>query len=82
MGVWGQTGYLAYVLNHFALSYDLTTQALTNYANIREQVTLSPSGDSYAGTFTIKIFDTKGNQVDQVVGTINATRLTVDSTLP
>jgi hypothetical protein len=82
MGVWGQTGYLAYVLNHFALSYDLTTQALTNYANIREQVTLSPSGDSYAGTFTIKIFDTKGNQVDQVVGTVNATRLTVDSTLP
>jgi hypothetical protein len=82
LGVWGQTGFLTFVLNHFALSYDATSQALTNYVNIRQQVTLSPSGDSFAGTFTIKIFDTKGNQVDQVVGTINATRLTVDSTLP
>jgi len=82
LGVWGQTGFLAYEVNHFALSYDLTSQALTNYVNIREQITLSPSGDSYAGTFTIAIFDTHGNQVDQLVGTISATRITVDSTLP
>ena len=82
LGVWGQTGFLTYEVNHFALSYDLTSQALTNYVNIREQITLSPSGDSYAGTFTITIFDTHGNQVDQVVGTTSATRVTVDTTVP
>ncbi len=82
MGVWGKTGYLAYELNHFALSYNAATQALSNYVNIREQVTLSPSGDSYSGAFTIDIYDTKGNHVDHLAGSITGTRLTVDSTLP
>jgi hypothetical protein len=79
LGVWGQTGYLAYELNHFALSYDLTTQSLTAYANIREQLTLSPSGDSYSGTFTIDVYDTKGNHVDHIAGNVTGQRITVDT---
>jgi len=79
MGVWGQTGFLAFELNHFALSYDATSGALENVVNIREQVTLSPSGDYYSGTFTIDVYDTKGNKVDHVGGTVNATRVTVDT---
>jgi hypothetical protein len=81
LGVWGQTGFLAYELNHFALSYDATTQALSNYVNIREQVTLSPSGESYTGTFTIDIYDAKKTHVDHLAGTVTGTRLTVDSTI-
>jgi hypothetical protein len=81
MGVWGQTGFLAFELNHFALSYDATSGALLNVVNIREQVTLSPSGDYYNGSFTIDVYDTKGNQVDHVGGTVNATRITVDTTV-
>jgi len=57
MGVWGQTGFLAFEVNHFALSHDATTGMLNGKVNIREQLTLSPSGDSYAGTFTINIYD-------------------------
>jgi hypothetical protein len=79
LGVWGKTGFLTYELNHFALSYDLTTQALTAYVNIREQITLSPSGDVYAGTFTIDVYDPKGDHVDYIAGNVNATRVTVDS---
>lgn len=79
MGVWGQTGFLTFELNHYALSYDATTGALVNIVNIREQTTLSPSGDSYTGTFTFDVYDPKGNHVDHVGGTVTATRVTVDT---
>lgn len=79
MGVWGQTGFLTYEVNHFPLSYDAITGTLTNLINLREQVTLSPSGDSFTGTFTLNVYDTKGNQVDHVAGIILASRVTVDT---
>jgi hypothetical protein len=82
LGVWGRTGFLTYELNHFALSYDAVTGAMNANVNIREEVTLSPSGDKYTGTFTIDVFDPHGNHVDHLGGDITATRLTVDSTLP
>ena len=82
LGVWGQTGYLTFELNHFALSYDATTGALNGNVNIREQVTLSPSGDMFSGTFTIDVYDPQGNKADHIAGTITGKRLTVDSTLP
>ncbi len=61
LGVWGQTGFLSYELNHFALSYNSLTGELANYVNIKEQLTLSPSGDMFSGTFTIDIYDTNQN---------------------
>jgi hypothetical protein len=82
LGVWGQTGYLTYELNHFPISYDATTGNIANYINLREQDTLSPSGDSYTGTFTLDVYDTRGNHVDHLAGTVNATRITVDSAFP
>ncbi len=82
MGVWGKTGFLAYEVNHFALSYDPISGALAANVNIREQITLSPSGDMYTGTFTIDIYDPSGNHIDHVAGTLTAQRLTLDSTLP
>ncbi len=82
LGVWGETGYLAFELNHFPIAFSPTTGAVANYINIREQNTLSPSGDSYTGTFTEDIYDPKGNQVDHLAGTVAATRITVDSSFP
>jgi hypothetical protein len=82
LGVWGQTGYLTYELNHFPIAFNPTTGAIANFINLKEQDTLSPSGDSYTGTFTEDFYDTKGNHVDHLAGTVNATRLTVDSSLP
>jgi hypothetical protein len=82
LGVWGQTGFLTFEVNHFPIAFSPTTGAVANYINIREQLTLSPSGDSYTGTFTQNIYDPKGNQVDHLAGTIVATRITVDSSFP
>jgi len=83
MGVWARTGIFTYEVNHFALSYNASTGALANKVNIREQITLSPSGNEYSGTFTINIYDATGmQQVDHIVGTIAATRVTVDQTQP
>ncbi len=79
LGVWGQTGFLTYEVNHFPLSYSATTGALANLINVREQLTLSPSGDSFTGTFTLDVYDTKGNHVDHVGGNVIATRVTVDT---
>jgi hypothetical protein len=80
-GVWGQTGFNTFELNHFAFSYNATTGANAGTVNIREQVTLSPSGDSYGGTFTIDAYDTSGFKLDHVAGTIAAARVTVDTTV-
>jgi len=77
-GVWGQTGFNAYELNHFAFSYD-STGTDTGMVNIREQVTLSPSGDSFVGTWTADTYDTKGAHQDHVGGTLVGNRVTVDT---
>ena len=82
LGVWGQTGFLTVELNHFPVAFTASSPTPANYINLREQDTLSPSGDSYTGTFTENIYDTKGNQVDHLAGTVTATRITVDSTFP
>ncbi len=57
LGVWAQTGFLTFELNHFPIAFNTTTGAVANYINIREQVTLSPSSDSFTGTFTEDIYD-------------------------
>jgi len=83
LGVWVRTGMFTYEVNHFALSYDATSGALVNKVNIREQITLEPSGNQLSGTFTIDIYNAAATQqVDHVAGTIAATRVTVDQTTP
>jgi hypothetical protein len=82
LGVWGQTGFLTFELNHFPIAFNPATGAVANYINIREQITLSPSGDSYTGTFTEDVYDAKGSRLDHLVGTVVGTRITVDSSIP
>ncbi len=82
LGVWGQTGYLTFEVNHIAVPFDPTTGALLSYVQLQEQDTLSPSGDSYTGTFTLDTYDPKGDHVDHVAGTLVAERITVDSAFP
>jgi hypothetical protein len=82
LGVWSQTGFLTFELNHFPIAFNATSGAVANYINIRQQVMLSPSGDSYTGTFTEDVYDAKGNHVDHLAGTVVGTRMTVDSSLP
>jgi hypothetical protein len=82
MGVWSQTGFWTYQINHFPIAYNPTTGEIANYINFRAQITLSPGGDSYSGTFTLDVYDPMGNHVDHLAGNIVAKRITVDSTIP
>lgn len=73
MGVWRQVAPSRYHLNHFALSYDPTSGMLNARVNIKEDVTVSPNGTSFAGTFTLDVYDPSGatavaHQGGQVTG--------------
>jgi hypothetical protein len=83
LGVWGKTDTNTYQVNHFALSYDAVSGSLNGMVNIAETLTLSPGGTILSGSFAISQYDAKGvTLVAHVVGTISATRITLDSTLP
>jgi hypothetical protein len=78
LGVWKHVGRFRYKLNHFAISSDPGGN-LIGPANIREDVLLDRSGDSYVGTFTIDQYDVHGNLLAHVAGQISATRITADT---
>ena len=82
LGVWGQTGLPDIRAQPFSDRVQPDHRGIANFINLKEQDTLSPSGDSYVGTFTEDFYDTKGNHVDHLAGAVLATRLTVDSSLP
>ena len=89
MGIWKKTGKHSYKLNHFAwLGASDTANAPSGIGNPQgptqfiEEVTLDADGQHYTGTFTINAYDTSGNLVAHLVGVINATRITITTTVP
>jgi len=78
MGVWKQTGQSSYKLNHFALSWDPTGTTLIGPTNIREEIVLDGTGNSYSGTVTIDQYDTDGHLLVHISGVVSAQRITAD----
>jgi hypothetical protein len=80
MGVWKKTGASSYKLLHPTFSYDASTGKLNARVTLHETVTLAAGGNSFHGTFTIDVYDpTAGTKLlQQVTGTITASRVTVD----
>jgi hypothetical protein len=81
LGIWEKTAPKTYKLNHFALSWDPVGNFI-GPANIRENVTLGPGGNSYTGSFEIDNFDVNGNPappVPKITGEVTAIRITVDT---
>jgi len=78
MGVWKQTGQSSYKLNHFALSWDPTGTTLIGPTNIREQIVLDGTGNSYSGTVTFDQYDTEGHLLVHISGVVSAQRITAD----
>ncbi len=81
LGVWKQIGLGrgTFKLNHFAKAWDMDTgKTFVGPVNIKEQVVLGRSEDSYQGTFTLDQFDTNGNVLAHVTGTLTGVRITVD----
>lgn len=79
MGVWRQTGRNTFLVNHFAITYDITG-VRNGLRNFIETITLSPGGTKYSGTMIINVYDTNGNQTDHLTAQVMADRVTVDTT--
>ena len=80
LGVWKKVGARKYRLNHYAFNWDaVNVNTLNGTANIREEVTVDASGNTFTGTFTIDFYGTNGLLVQSIPGTIKAERLTVNS---
>ncbi len=78
LGVWAQTGPFSFKLNHFALSYS-PSGVLNGRVNIKEQVVVDPRGATFAGPFTIDVYNPKtGALLQHVGGRIVGKRVTVD----
>ena len=77
MGVWERVGRNKYKLNHFAQGPDAAGDP--PYTHVTETIWLGPGGNTYTGTFTFDIYDASGNQVAEILGTISATRVTVNT---
>jgi len=82
LGVWEKTGD-TYRLNHLPWFGNDTANAPSGIGNpagptqIVEEVTLSPDGKHYSGTFTLTAYDTSGHVTVTLTGVIAATRITV-----
>jgi len=81
LGVWKRVDSRHYRLNHFAISWDPTVDPdhPQGPANIREDVTLSPNGRAFSGTFTIDQYDQSGNLLAHLTGRLEGRRITVDT---
>ena len=90
MGVWKQTGRSTYKLNHFALSwaFDASTPStapgtggadFVGPTNIREEIIVDKSGNTYQGNFILIQYAPDGTTVEATItGTVKATRITAD----
>ncbi len=90
MGVWKQTGRSTFKLNHFALAwaFDASTPStgpgtggadFVGPANIREEIIVDKSGNSYKGNFILIQYEPDGTTVAATItGTVTATRITAD----
>jgi len=82
LGVWKKTGRLSYFLNHIPWQGNDPSGGPSGIGNpqsedqLLEQVTLSPDGNRYSGTFTLTAYDTSGNIEITATGTLSATRIT------
>jgi hypothetical protein len=95
MGVWEQVGLNTFKLNHFAISYTQgptpdpssgPSNTLQGPTSIVEEVTVSPDGTTFKGTFTIMDYKesspTPGSTIswlDTISGTVTGTRVTVNT---
>ena len=78
MGAWKQVKHSTFKLNHFGLSWDPTGTTFIGPANLRSEVVVSRDRKSYSGTFTVDQYDTNGNLIAHVGGTVTAQRITAD----
>jgi hypothetical protein len=75
-GTWKQMASGIVQLFHVGWNFD-ANGATTGFFRETQALTVSLDGNSYDGTWDIKDYDTAGNQLDELTGTLHATRLSV-----
>jgi len=85
LGAWTTVRHRTFRLNHFALSWDNTGQfctpapgaanCLVGPANIREEVTVDRSGETYTGQVTIEQYDNAQHLMFRLTGSVKANRI-------
>jgi hypothetical protein len=83
LGVWKKVAPRRYKLNHFGISFDPATDPNNpqGFANIRQDVVLSPDGKTFKGTFTIDQFDQSGNLLIEIKGLLSGTRVDINTSV-
>lgn len=76
VGVWKQVGSEIH-LHHVGWGFD-NLGDLVGPFTVDSVVVLGDRGNSYSGSFDFKLYDTSGNLLQEVTGTILATRIGVD----
>ena len=75
-GVWKQTG-SAIHLDHVGWGFDNSGNTIGPFTQI-ENVVVGGNGNSYRGTFDFKQYDMSGNLLQEITGTMTATRITAN----
>jgi len=83
LGVWKQVGPRHYMLNHFGIAFDPTTDPNTplGYAHIPQDIVISRDGKTFTGTFVIDQYDATGNLLVEIKGKLVGTRITLSTTV-
>jgi hypothetical protein len=78
LGVWKKVGPSRYRLNHFAISWDQNSNPV-GPAHLREDIVVSPDGNSFTATLSVDQFDQSGNVLVHVTGQAIGRRITVNT---
>ena len=81
LGVWQRVGPSTYTLNHFGWGFDAATGAYTGPSQIRQDVVVDRRGNRYEGSFTLDLYNPSGTLLQQIVGRVTATRITINTTI-
>ena len=76
VGVWKQVG-SEIRLHHVGWAFDSAGNLIGPFT-VDDVLTLGNHGNSYSGSFDFKQYDTNGNLLQEVTGTISATRIGVN----
>ena len=77
-GVWKSVGHLSVRLHHVGVMFNPADGSIAATFTQDESNSVASDGKTYSGTFDFKVFDTGGNLLQEVKGTLAATRVTVD----
>lgn len=83
LGVWQQVGVRHYKLNHRAIGWMPGGLVPAYVAAITEDVTLSPTGNSFSGAYRVAAYDLTGHLLQVIsTGKVTGTRITIADTVP